>query len=205
MAVRRRVFRVFMEECRPGPDARVADFGVSGLRDQPVHHFFESLYPYTNRLTAIAQAAERASWYADQFPGLTFLEADLRSIPLPDNYFDAGVCNAVVEHAGPRREQQTLVHEVCRVCRCVLFTTPNARFPIELHTLLPIAHWLPDPAFRRSLRALGLNFLAQVDNLNLLTASEFMALFPQDRFTLLLGSGPLALRPNLICVSRAVP
>ena len=41
--VRRRIFETFMRECAPGPDSRVADFGVSGHRDHPVHYFFETL------------------------------------------------------------------------------------------------------------------------------------------------------------------
>ncbi len=141
--VRRRIFETFMRECAPGPDSRVADFGVSGHRDHPVHYFFETLYPHRSRLTVIGREAEEAGWFAEEFPGLTFLEADLRSIPLPTGYFDYGICNAVVEHGGPRDQQRALVAEVCRVSRCVLFTTPNKRFPVELHTFLPLIHWLP--------------------------------------------------------------
>ncbi|HWO06805.1 MAG TPA: class I SAM-dependent methyltransferase, partial [Methylomirabilota bacterium] len=128
--VRRRIFERFMRECAPGPEARVADFGVSGHRDHPVHYFFETLYPHRDRLTVIGRAAEDAGWFPEAFPGLRFLEADLREIPLPDRYFDYGICNAVVEHAGSRAQQIALVSEVCRVCRCVLFTTPNKRFPV---------------------------------------------------------------------------
>src|SRR5690242_17587820 len=101
-SVRRRIFDAFMRECQPGRDDQVADFGVSGNRDHPVHYFFETLYPYTDRLTAIGRAAEDARWYPQQFPGLKFIEADLRQIPVPDNFFEAGICNAVVEHAGTR-------------------------------------------------------------------------------------------------------
>ena len=145
--VRRRTFERFMQECAPGPEARVADFGVSGHRDHPVHYFFESLYPHREQLTVIGRAAEEAGWFAEAFPGLRFLEADLREIPLPDGYFDYGICNAVVEHAGTRGQQRALVAEVCRVCRCVLITTPNKWFPLELHTWLPLADkpagWAP--------------------------------------------------------------
>ena len=50
--VRRRIFDVFMRECAPGPGSRVADFGVSGHRNHPVHTFFEALYPHRKQLTA---------------------------------------------------------------------------------------------------------------------------------------------------------
>ena len=44
--------------------------------------------------------------------------------------------------------------------RAALFTTPNRWFPVELHTFLPVVHWLPKPAFRRVLRTLGYGALS---------------------------------------------
>ena len=203
--LRRKLFDVFMRECRPGPDARIADLGASGHRDHRAHYFFELLYPYPQRLTVIARAAEGADWFPQQFPGLTFLEADLRSIPRPDGYFDYGLCNAVVEHAGTRAQQAALVHEVCRVCRCVMFTTPNKRFPVELHTFLPFLHWLPDPTYRAALRALGLGYFADVENLNLLDGASFLSLFPAWRNNRLLKVGLPGLASNLVCISSSGP
>jgi hypothetical protein len=193
-----------MREFAPGPEARVADFGVSGNREHPVHYFFESLYPHQEQLTVIGRAAEDAGWFAGAFPRARYLEADLRSIPLPDGYFDFGICNAVVEHAGPRDQQIALVEEVCRVCRNVLFTTPNKRFPVELHTFLPLLHWLPDAAYRAALRRLGFTYFAEMDNLNLLSAPAFLSLFPVARRNRLVRAGMPFLRSNLVCVSQEV-
>ena len=201
--VRRRIFDTFMRECGPGPTSRIADFGVSGHRDHPAHHFFETLYPYRDRLTVIGREAEGANWFSEAFPGLTFVEADLRAIPLPDRHFDYGICNAVVEHGGPRDQQRALVAEVCRVARCVLFTTPNKRFPLELHTFLPLLHWLPDAQYRTLLQHLGWGYFADVQNLNLLDGPTFLSLFPPDRDNRLLATGLPFLPSNLICVSRA--
>ena len=203
LQMRKRVFERFMRECRPGPRDRVADFGVSGHRDHPSHYFFELLFPYKDRLTAIGQSAEEADWFPVEFPGVTFLEADLRSIPLPDGYFEAGICNAVVEHAGTREQQAVLVREVCRVCRRALFTTPNKGFPVELHTFLPFVHWLPDRTFRTILQRLGYGSLAKVENLNPLGAREFLSLFPPDRNTRLIGTGLPFMPVNLVAVSTA--
>jgi hypothetical protein len=203
MRVRRGMFQKFWQAMRPTPAMRVADFGVSGHRDHPAHFFFESLYPWKDRLTAIGRAAENADWMPEQFPGLTFLEADLRSIPRPDNYFDIGICNAVVEHAGTYDQQIALVHEVCRVSKSVMFTTPNKRFPVEVHTFVPLAHWLPDPQFRTVLRRLGHHDLARIDQLNPLDAGTFMSLFPENRDTRLVFGGPSMLRTNLVCISTA--
>jgi len=199
---RRWIVQRFWETMQPTPEMRVADFGVSGSRSAS-HTFFERAYPWKDCLTAIGQAAEGAGWLAEEFPGLTFLEANLRSIPLPDNYFDIGICNAVVEHAGTREQQRALIHEVCRVCRKVMFTMPNKWFPIEHHTLLPLVHWLPDRHFRAILRFLGNDFLASVDNLNLLDGKTLLSLFPPERETRLVRGAGWMPFTSVLCVSTA--
>jgi len=201
LSVRRRLFDIFMRECTPGPTSRVADFGVSGHRDHPAHFFFESLYPYKSQLTVIGRGVEEADWFPSEFPGVKFIEADLRAIRLPDGYFDAGLCNAVIEHAGPREQQRALVREVCRVCRKVMFTTPNRWFPVELHTFLPVLHWLPDGWYRAALRAVGHDHFAEVGNLNLLDANSLLTLFPSDRDNRVISTGLPLLPSNLVCVS----
>jgi hypothetical protein len=199
---RRWIMQRFWETMQPTPEMRAADFGVSGHRSA-THMHFERAYPWKDRLTAIGRTVEGAGWLADEFPGLTFLEADLRSIPLPDNYFDIGICNAVVEHAGTHEQQRALVHEVCRVCRNVMFTTPNKWFPIEHHSMLPFVHWLPDRYFRAILRFVGNDFLASVDNLNPLDGRTLLSLFPPDRDTRLVrGAGWMPLT-SVLCVSTA--
>ena len=57
MRVRRKVFRQFWRAMKPTREMRVADFGVSGHRDHPAHFFFETLYPWKDRLTAIGREA----------------------------------------------------------------------------------------------------------------------------------------------------
>jgi hypothetical protein len=199
--VRKKIFNLFMEACAPGPEARVADFGVSGHRSHPTHYFFEELYPYRKNLTAIARASEEAGWVVERFPGIQYLEADLRDIPLPDLFFDYGICNAVIEHAGPREQQAALVREVCRVCRCVMFTTPNTRLLVEPHTFLPLLHWLPGRTYRAILRRIGFGHFADVEILNLLGAAEFLALFPPARSNRMLRTGFPLVATNLVCVS----
>jgi hypothetical protein len=200
---RRWVFQRFWETMRPTPEMRVADFGVSGHRGNKVFSYFERTYPWKDRITVIGRVEEGASWYPEEFPEITFLEADLRSIPLPDNYFDIGLCNAVVEHAGSSEQQRELVAEVCRVSRKVMFTTPNKWCPIEHHTLLPFVHWLPGPLFRAILRRLGHDFLAREENLNPVGPGTLLSLFPPDRDTRLVrGAGWMPLT-SLLCVSTA--
>jgi hypothetical protein len=63
-----------------------------------------------------------------------------------------------------------------RTCRSVFLTTPDQAFPIEVHTFLPLLHWLPKHLHRQVLRHLGLSFWATEANLNLLTRRELTGL-----------------------------
>ena len=53
--------------------------------------------------------------------------------------------------------------------RGIFVTTPNRWFPVEFHTVLPLVHWLPPARFRAVLGALGKDFYAREENLNLLS------------------------------------
>jgi hypothetical protein len=57
----------------------------------------------------------------------------------------------------------------------VFITTPNRRFPVEVHTMLPIVHWLPDAIAHPVYRALGKE---PATDLHLLTRRTFATLFP---------------------------
>src|SRR5207245_11001065 len=92
--------------------------------------------------------------FAAGFPRVTAVQAAGRERSFPDGAFDLGFSNAVVEHvAGGREAQRRFVHELCRVAGRVFVTTPNRFFPLEVHSLLPFAHWLPRPARDRVLHA----------------------------------------------------
>ena len=56
-------------------------------------------------------------------------------------------------------------------------TTPNRWFPVELHTFLPLLHWLPQHWHQAILRRLGKAFWADTANLNLVSARELRACF----------------------------
>lgn len=76
--------------------------------------------------------------------------------------------NAVIEHVGDFDRQVLFVREMARVGHRVFFSTPNRGFPIELHTRLPLIHWLPKPVCDRILHRLGKGF-ATGDYMHLLT------------------------------------
>jgi SAM-dependent methyltransferase len=147
---RERKLRLFLDLYRPGPETRVLDVGVT---DAPfgggsTDNFFEALYPWPAQITAVGHTGlER---FAAAFPAVSVVRADGRELPFGDGEFDLGFSNAVVEHvAGGRAGQRQFVEELCRVAARVFVTTPNRWFPLELHTRLPLVHWLPDRAAHR--------------------------------------------------------
>ena len=190
---RERKLRLFLETYAPGPETTVVDVGVT---DAPFGHaspdnFFEALYPWPDRITAVGHT--ELDRFAAAFPRVRVVRSDGRELPFADGEFDLGFSNAVVEHiAGGRDGQRRFVGELCRVARRVFVTTPNRWFPIDPHTLLPFAHWLPDGATRRKLlRARGFD-----DVLDPLGPGELAALFPYrvqvlNRGLTLIAIGPV--------------
>jgi len=171
---RERKLRLFHELLRPGPDTTVVDVGVtdSGFGPHAPDNFFEALYPWPERITAVGVTGLEA--FGAAFPQVTVVQADGRELPFIDGEFDLGFSNAVVEHvSGGKAEQRRFVHELCRVSQRVFVTTPNRFFPLEVHTLVPFAHWLPRGARDRMLRARGFD-----DVLEPLGPRELASLFP---------------------------
>ena len=96
-------------------------------------------------------------------------------MPFPDGAFDVVHSNAVIEHVGGATRQRLMVSEALRVARRAFVTTPNRRFPIEVHTRLPLVHWLPDGLADRAYDAAGKPFAKELE---LLSKHELEALFP---------------------------
>jgi hypothetical protein len=86
----------------------------------------------------------------------------------------------VLEHVGDRAAQKAFVQEVVRIADAFFIAVPNRWFPLELHTFLPVLHWLPRRWHRWALAKLGKTFWAQESNLNLLGARELRSLFPVE-------------------------
>ena len=172
---RERKLRLFLEAFHPGPETTVVDVGVTnapfgaGSSD----NFFEALYPWPGRVTGVGPT--ELDRFEAAFPAVRAVRADGRELPFADGEFDVGFSNATVEHvAGGRDGQRRFVHELCRVARRVFVTTPNRWFPLDPHTLLPLAHWLP-PGERRDrlFQARGFD-----DVLDPLGPKELASLFP---------------------------
>ena len=76
------------------------------------------------------------------YPG-PFVRADATErLPFADGEFDLAYCSSVIEHV-PRERRAAFAAELRRVARGWYVQTPARSFPIEPHSLLPGAHWLP--------------------------------------------------------------
>ena len=176
---RRRKLDLFLRTMQPGPETRVVDVGVgdTGFGTEEglatTHNFFEALYPWPERITAVSDVP--LPNFARAFPAVRCVTANGLDLPFADDEFDVAFSNAVVEHVGGREEQRRFVAELCRVAPRVFLSTPNRWFPVETHTLVPLVHWLPRPADDRAMRALQRKSWEGVELLN---KRELLALFP---------------------------
>jgi ubiquinone/menaquinone biosynthesis C-methylase UbiE len=168
---RRKMFDAFLSATGIQRQDTVLDVGVTSDRTYNHSNYLESWYPYKDRITA--SGVDDARFLEEMYPGLKFVQADGRNLPFADQKFDYVHSSAVLEHVGNREKQTAFLREAWRVARKGIFiTTPNRWFPIEFHTVMPFAHWLPACAFRKLCKAVGMDFFASEDNLNLLSASQ---------------------------------
>ncbi|MDQ6817837.1 MAG: class I SAM-dependent methyltransferase [Actinomycetota bacterium] len=107
------------------------------------------------------------------YPG-SFVCADAtKRLPFADGEFDLAYANSVIEHIPPAK-RDAFARELRRVARGWYVQTPAISFPIEPHSLLPAAHWLPRSARRRYWH-LGAG--GDPDEVHLLGRRELEALF----------------------------
>ena len=149
----------FLELVRPDAGMRILDIGCGkiGLR---------GLEPDLD-VTGVDVIAR------PDYPG-PFMRADAASgLPFEDAEFDLAYCSSVIEHV-PRGRRAAFAAELRRVARGWYVQTPARSFPIEPHSLLPGAHWLP-VAMRRSYWRLGA--AGDWEDVALLGRAELEALF----------------------------
>jgi SAM-dependent methyltransferase len=126
------------------------------------------------------------------YPG-PFVRADpAEGLPFADRSFDLVYCSSVIEHVSPER-RAAFTAEVRRVGRGWFVQTPARSFPIEPHSLLPGAHWLP-VALRRPYWRLGA--AGGWEEIALLSREELEALFGRAQPERI---GPLV--KSWVCVS----
>jgi SAM-dependent methyltransferase len=111
------------------------------------------------------------------YPG-PFVRGDATAgLPFADGEFDLVYCSSVIEHVPPSR-RGAFAAELRRLGRGWFVQTPAWSFPIEPHSLLPMAHWLPD-RLRRPYWRIGA--AGAWEDIELLRRRELEALFGPAR------------------------
>lgn len=138
---RERKVRLFMETLPLTSSSRVLDVGFTDHEYDPHDNYLEQHYPWPSQLTALG--IDEPIECPRRYPEVSFVRYDGMRFPFEDAHFDVAYSNAVIEHVGSRERQLLFLSELLRVAHSVWMTTPSRRFPIDTHTLIPLAHWLP--------------------------------------------------------------
>lgn len=179
LRVRRSMFELFMRELRPVASTRILDLGVTSEDGPPESNYLERWYPHPERI--VCAGTQDAAFLEQRRQGLRFVRVRAgEPLPFADGEFDVVFSSAVVEHVGSTESQRAFVAEALRVARAFFVTTPNRWFPVELHTGLPLLHYLPPRVYRPIYRALGFGGYATEQTLHLLDARSLRALFAAE-------------------------
>ena len=86
---------------------------------------------------------------------------------------DLVLSSATIEHVGSHNNQKTMVENIGLLTNKIfIITTPYRFFPLEIHTKIPLLHFLPKKIFRKILNLFNYNFFSKEKNLNLLSINE---------------------------------
>ena len=143
---RLRRLELLLETFRPGPattvlDVGAADAGYGEGGGFAAGNFLEEFSPRPERIAAVGLGA--GAVFKERYPATRYVEADGCDLPFADAESDLYFSNAVVEHLASHEQQRAFVKEALRVARGVFLARPNRWFPLEVHTRLPLVHWLP--------------------------------------------------------------
>ena len=200
LKVRKKIFHKLMEISGANSETKVLDVGVTNdKRDSS--NFLEKMYPYPENITTVG--LEDASFLTKEYPGLTYIKANGMNLPFIDKSFDLVTSFAVIEHVGNRQNQRRYVQELCRVGKSCLITTPNRWYPMEVHTMIPIIHWLPPVLHRNILKIIGKTFYAEEKNLNLLDSKTLQQCYPEDMKVHTYHNRLLGIVSNLIFYAKS--
>jgi hypothetical protein len=89
--------------------------------------------------------------------------------------YDLVTCSAVLEHCGDKQKQFQAIANLLGVAdKYLLLTIPNRWYPIELHSKLPLIHYLPKKLYRALYSFFGYGELALEENLNYISCSSVL-------------------------------
>jgi len=174
LAYQKKFFSLFMKTICPAENDLVLDMGITADLVHKADNYFEKLYPYSDRITAIG--IENLSRLRGVYPLVKLVQADGTNLPFADKSFDIVFSGSVLEHVGSRERQRKFISEALRVGKKVFITVPDSHFPIELHSGLPLMHLFSVEFYRKILKFLKEDFFAREENLNIISKNELFEL-----------------------------
>ena len=166
---RERKHSLFLNEITPLPTETIVDIGSNSTEYSEADNYLEKHYSYPENITTLT--LDDPTPLMIRYPKVRVVRGDGRKLPFADSEFDIAFSNAVIEHVGSTSDQRLFLSELVRVSKRGFITTPNKSFPIEVHTRVPILHFLPKRHFDRFLTWIGKSW-ATGDYMNLLTKRE---------------------------------
>ena len=167
---RSKIFLKFLKHVPFNSKTTLIDIGTTNV-DLDHENYLIKKYPYKKRITCLSN--QTLSLVKKKFPQINIIKGDGRKTRLKDNRFEVVHSNATIEHVGNFNNQMKFVKEALRISKKYVFiTTPNRNFFLDLHTAIPIVHWLPKKIHRIILKMVGHNFLSKEKNLNLLNSTD---------------------------------
>lgn len=177
---RQKKYQYFLDQLKPDSQTKILDVGFTDDDPYPGINFLERNYPYKKNITALG--IEEAPTFTKNFPEVKVVLYDGNYFPFGDKVFDIAWSNAVIEHVGDRHKQLLFLTELLRTSKNIFITTPNRWFPIEVHTRLPLLHYLPKGIFDRILFLLGKDWAAG-NYMNLLSIGNIKTMLSELNIT----------------------
>lgn len=170
---RRRKWQLFLNTIQPTAETSILDCGFSDREFSETDNFLEKNYRYPEQITALS--TDESKEFSVRYPHIKNIVYDGKIFPFSDQSFDVCWSNAVLEHVGNQERQILFLKEIKRVAKVAFITTPNRYFPIEVHTHIPLLHFLPKKVFDRYLNLTG-NAWAAGDYMHLLSLRDLRRL-----------------------------
>jgi SAM-dependent methyltransferase len=194
-SARRKRAAIFLSRFEIGPETKILDLGsedgsnIAGILKStgavPSNVFIADINP-----AAVARGHERYG-----FTAVTLDEAG--TLPFPDQFFDIVFCSSVIEHVTVSKQevwqlksgavfrskaaarQRDFANEILRVGKQYFVQTPYSLYPIESHSWLPFAGYLPRPLLIPVLKIMNRIWIkATSPDWYLLNRKELSDLFP---------------------------
>ena len=161
-------------------DAKIIDVGTTPVENKH-ENFFLCHYKFPLNITCFSN--QNLDILKNLYPGLKTIMGDGRDTKFLTNSYDISISNATLEHVGNFSNQIKFVQEMDRIAKKrAIIITPNRFYPMDTHSMLPFIHWLPKKYHRKILKFFKYDFLAEENNLNLLSESDLKKICKINNF-----------------------